>query len=191
MLYGTRAGVAGASSLLLTQATVGVADEPDANDRFGLEITTGDLDGNGRDDLVVGAPFEFFGGATAAGALHVLYGTARGLVTAGSQLLTQNSSGIADTAESGDLFGRSLSSADLDRDGCADLVVGVPGEDFGGLADAGVVEVLHGTGRGVTTSASQMISEATPGLTGPAEADSGFGRPGTGITWLPGTTDVI
>ena len=40
-----------------------------------------------------------------AGAVHILYGSATGLTTAKTQFFHQNTTGIPDTAEDGELFG--------------------------------------------------------------------------------------
>ena len=191
VLYGTHAGLGTSANVLLSQSTDGISDTVEAGDRFGLELAAGDLDGDGDDDLAIGTPFESIGGIASAGSVHVLYGSGRGLRAAGSRLLSQESTGIADQAEGGDVFGRSVSAADLEGDGRADLLGGAPGENHGGLIDAGVVHVLRGSRSGLTTAGSQRLSEATAGFTGPPEADSGFGRPGTGIVWIPGTADAI
>ena len=39
--------------------------------------------------------------------------------------------------------------ADFNGDGIDDLVVGVPGEDIGGTANAGVVDVIYGSESGL------------------------------------------
>jgi hypothetical protein len=38
--------------------------------------------------------------------------------------------------------------ADFDDDGFADLAIGIPFEDVGGIAEAGAVNVLYGTAVG-------------------------------------------
>ncbi len=87
----------------------------------------GDFNGDGFGDLAVAAPGE----NAAAGAVHVLPGSASGLSSTGSQFFTQNTGGIADSQEPGDLFGASLAVGDLTGDGIADLAVGAPGENAG------------------------------------------------------------
>jgi hypothetical protein len=57
-----------------------------------------DFNGDGRDDLAVGAPLEDLGGLTEAGQVTVIYGSAAGLDTSTSQLWNQDSPGIADHA---------------------------------------------------------------------------------------------
>jgi hypothetical protein len=53
---------------------------------------------------VIGAPDETIGGAV-AGAVHILPGSETGLTTANAKSFHQNSPGIPDTAEDGEIFG--------------------------------------------------------------------------------------
>ncbi len=91
-----------------------------------------------------------------------------GLTTAGNQLWSQNSSGISDSAESGDRFGAALAMGDFDNDGFADVAIGVPNEalpNAGGVtASAGAVHVLYGTPNGLSATGSQFWSGASPGV---------------------------
>ena len=52
---------------------------------------------------------------------------------------------------------------DFNGDGVDDLVVGVPGEDIGAVADAGVLHVLYGGASGVSAIGSQYWSQRTGG----------------------------
>jgi hypothetical protein len=61
----------------------------------------------------------------------VIYGSATGLSQSRGNIWTQNSAGVEDQVNARDQFGRGLASGDLDGDGRADLVVGVPGESLG------------------------------------------------------------
>ncbi|MGE0639406.1 MAG: FG-GAP-like repeat-containing protein [Thermoanaerobaculia bacterium] len=110
--------------------------------RFGAALLAVDLDGNGVDELVVGAPLEeivFGSGDPAQGVVYV------GSFAAGTTWLPlhQNSPGIPDTAEAGDAFGSALACGDIDGDDVADLVVGVPGEDWLTGVDAGTVQAIY------------------------------------------------
>ncbi|MEU6378911.1 FG-GAP and VCBS repeat-containing protein [Streptomyces sp. NPDC046909] len=66
---------------IVSQSTKGVPGTSEFGDRFGQAIATGDLDGDGYDDLVVGAPGEDEGTVEDAGRVSVLYGSAQGLDT--------------------------------------------------------------------------------------------------------------
>jgi hypothetical protein len=75
------------------------------DDRFGSSLASGDFDGDGINDLVIGARNEDVGTKRDAGAVTVIYGHARRLSSDDSDLWTQNTRGIADSAEAGDRFG--------------------------------------------------------------------------------------
>jgi serine/threonine protein kinase len=82
---------------------------------FGAALTTLDWNGDGVDDLAVGAPGE----AEGRGAVHLLAGGKAGLVASASL--------VAEGGEAGDHFGTTLAVGDLDHDGAADdLVVAAP-----------------------------------------------------------------
>ncbi|MFF4257569.1 hypothetical protein ACFY1L_40920 [Streptomyces sp. NPDC001663] len=110
-----------------------------------------DFNGDGRADLAIGAPAATVGGKAKAGAVSVVYGTASGLNSTKHTLITQNSAGIPGTAETDDAFGSSLASADLDRDGYADLVVGAPGEDVDGDTNDGTIVIVWGAKSGLSS----------------------------------------
>jgi hypothetical protein len=128
-----------------------------------------DFNGDGAADLAIGAPGE----NSSSGVVHVLYGSGTGLAAAGSQLWSQNSPGIADVAEPGDLFGFTLAAGDFNGDTRADLAIGAPGEN----SFAGVVHVLYGSSPGgLTATGSQLWSQNSPGIAGGAEPDDIFGE---------------
>src|SRR5262249_43809175 len=128
----------------------------------------GDFNGDGFGDLAIGAPGENNG----AGVVHVLKGSAAGLITPGSQIWSQNSNGNADTAEPGDEFGRSLAVGNFNGDGFADLAIGVPGENGG----AGAVHVLYGSANGLTALKSQLWTQASAGVGDNPESGDHFGQ---------------
>ncbi|MFF0161648.1 hypothetical protein ACFYRY_29515 [Streptomyces sp. NPDC005263] len=109
-----------------------------------------DFNGDGRADLAIGAPGATVGGKAKAGAVSVVYGSSTGLKSSTYQLITQNTTGIPGAAETDDAFGSALASADLDRDGYADLVVGTPGEDLDGDTNDGMVAIVWGSKTGLS-----------------------------------------
>ncbi|MET8802217.1 FG-GAP-like repeat-containing protein [Streptomyces sp. NPDC004546] len=113
-----------------------------------------DFNGDGYADLAVAAPTATVDGNKGAGYVAVVYGSSSGLKTSTKQVLSQNSAGVPGGAETDDGFGSTVSSADLDRDGYADLVVGVGGEDSAAGTDAGLVEVVWGGPTGLSGGAS-------------------------------------
>ncbi len=62
----------------LGQKRVGGANE--SGDQFGFALATGDFDGDGKDDLAVGTPFEDIESKANAGAVYIFYGGTGGLL---------------------------------------------------------------------------------------------------------------
>ena len=144
-LVAAGAGLDGASAVLWSQGSGGSVDAAETGDTFGYSLAAGQIDGSGPTDLAIGVPNEDVGPASSAvsnaGAVHVVYGP---LGAAGSELWTQDSAGVLDAAEAGDLFGLTVATGDFDGNGQDDLVAGVPLEDLGGIEDMGAVNVLSG-----------------------------------------------
>ena len=121
-----------------------------------------DFDGDGRTELVVGAPRLAVSGHAAAGGLTVVSPTTRAKPrSSDARLFTQSTSGVDGASEHDDDFGSAVASADFDGDGYADLAVGLPGEDFSGAKDAGAVTILYGTSKGLSGKRSVQLSEPT------------------------------
>ncbi|MDN3357550.1 hypothetical protein [Actinomadura sp. DC4] len=134
-----------------------------------------DFNGDGYSDAAVGEPGRSVAGAAQAGVVHVRYGASGGRVGSGTEAtLSQNDTG--ETAESGDRFGSVLKVGYVDSDSCADLVVGVPGEDVGALTDAGVVQVIYGSADGLGQGQpTRVIRPGADGVPGTSAAQDGFG----------------
>ena len=84
-------------------------------------LSTGDFDGDGRDDLAVGVPREDLPGKADAGGVQVLYGTSAGLSAQRNRLWTQGSPGVPGSLEANDGFGWVTTTGDFDGDGYDDL----------------------------------------------------------------------
>ena len=121
VLYGSSLGLTSTGSQFFDQSAVGLPDEPEAVDLFGSAFAAGDFDGDGYQDLAVGAPEEddeSDGGATDAGSVGVLFGSSTGLTTTVSlRFFSSNQH---------EHYGSSLAAGDFDADGKADLAIGAP-----------------------------------------------------------------
>jgi hypothetical protein len=99
----------------------------------------------------------------------VLYGTGGGLDDVNDEFWHQNQPNVAGGNERLDRFGDALASGDFDRDGRRDLVAGISGESVAGIGDIGAVDVLYGTGGGLTGAGSQFWHQNSPGILGGGE----------------------
>jgi hypothetical protein len=173
VLYGSSDGLSLNGGMRFTQADLGITGSVIG---FGTAVSAGDVNGDGFDDLAIGQP-----NTTTGGAFAVVYGSAAGLSTTGSQVFTQDTAGIPGGGEPGDLLGQSLVLADFTGDGRADLAAGLPGEatiprDAAGHAiHNGAVLVVRGSAAGLTASGSKLWTQNTTGVPGGAEYIDTFG----------------
>ncbi|MGC0205808.1 N-acetylmuramoyl-L-alanine amidase [Streptomyces levis] len=147
-------------------------------------LATSDRDRDGVTDLVAGTPKALSGG----GSVTVVPGGVDGPVTAAKVTLTQNSTGVPGSHESGDGFGTATSWGDVNGDGYADLAIGAPGEDdTSGHTDRGAVTVLYGPA--LTTGFSYTTSgvTSTGARLGSAVAVGDFDADGTADVFAAGT----
>ena len=107
-----------------------------------------DLNADGYDDAVVGDPYATVAGRAEAGAVVVLYGDGDGRVGEGRRLLITQGSVNGSRVEAGDRFGWAVALDDADGDGCADLLVGSPGETWAGQPAAGIAHLITFTADG-------------------------------------------
>ena len=170
------AGLTSAGSQLWSQNSSGIAGVSEAGDNFGASLAVNAFNATSGLDLAIGAPGQQVGTDTAAGVVHVIYGSAGGLTSAGNQQWSQDSAGVADSTETGDRFGTALASGRLDNDSLAELVIGVPAESVAAYAGAGIVHVLNGGPAALTATGSQLWNQNSSGIADISEAGDNFGE---------------
>jgi hypothetical protein len=170
---GTTAGLATAGSVWWDQNSAGVPDAPEPQDRFGDALAAGDTNGDQRAELVVGVPTESVGAKVGAGMIQVFRGAAAGLVPALG--FTQDDPAIPGNAEGSDYFGAALALSDLNRDGRADLAVGVRYETVDTAAATGAVNILYSNTSGPAAAGAGYLDQNSPGVPGANEDSDAFG----------------
>jgi hypothetical protein len=118
-------------------------------DRSGFSVSTaGDINGDGVDDLIIGAPY---GGDVSMGHSYVVFGSTGGFSASMNLSALNGSNGfrlVGDTG--GEESGSSVSAAgDINGDGVDDLIIGAP---YGGSADSGRSYVVFGSAGAFPTS---------------------------------------
>ena len=143
-----------------------------AGDLFGSSVANmGDLDGNGFDDLAIGAPKDDEGG-TDRGAVHIIYMKNNGFVSSSEEINSNTANGP--DLDNVDRFGRSVENiGDLDGDGVNDLAVGADKDDEGGT-DRGAVHILFMNSDATVKSTVEINDSTTNGPD--LDNEDNFGR---------------
>jgi hypothetical protein len=143
----------GSASGIVSQPSFTLTGPDGVNGSFGRSVaSTGDVDGDGYADVIVGAP-----GASGTGKAYIYRGGATGLPTQPS--LTLNGPGDLNGS-----FGSSVASAgDINGDGYADVIV----------AHIGIAYVYAGSTSGLPTQPSVSISAPDGGAFGSPVASAG------------------
>ncbi len=135
----------GASKDLLTQSDIRI-EGADTGDQVGIFVVSGDFDGDGLDDLAMGASLGDGPGNIRAdcGDVYIFYGRTRAAWTGITNVSQRDV--IVYGADAGDNSGISLAVGDVDADGTDDLLIGGSGMDgpANGRAGAGGMHLLWG-----------------------------------------------
>ena len=143
-----------------------------ASDNSGYSVSSaGDVNGDGLDDLMVGAYLADPSGLSSAGETYLVYGRTNGfpaLITLTNTWLNGTNGVILEGGVGGCRSGCSVSSAgDVNGDGLDDLLVGAYLADPFGFSNAGETYLLYGCSTGFSSSVI------------------------LGSTWLNGTNGVV
>jgi len=161
-------GLSKAGTVFVVSGNTGLSlwhlDGAAANDRFGAALSrAGDVDGDGQEDILLGAGFASATGAAQAGAALVFSGATTG------QILRVD----GQPADLG--FGRAVAqTGDVDGDGFVDFLVGAPFAIPGGLTDVGSAFLYSGATGNLLRRMDGLESSSWFGWTvaGPGDVDA-------------------
>ena len=171
------AGIVAGSGLVLTRVASGQGTSVEidierdvtvggaaSGDSAGIGVTTGDVNNDGVQDLVVGAWLADPGATSGAGASYVLFGP----LTAPTLDLATEADIVINGVDSSDFSGRGLATGDLNNDGVTDLVLGAQSADPASKSAAGETYVLFGP---LTSTPLELSSDADIVVNGVAASD--------------------
>ena len=149
IFHGSSTGIS-SSSDILSDANTRLTGEG-IQDYMGTSLAFGDIDGDGFEDIAIGAT----GYATNTGRVYILHGSSGGITS----FIDINAS--ADTIFTGedvnDTLGRSVVIADINGDGYSDIAMGANGH----TNYQGRVYIFNGSATGITTPADINASANT------------------------------
>ena len=181
-------GTAGNDGLLGASVTF---DGTVPGDVYGRALAAADIDNDGLDDVIIGAPTagQVGGGTSTEGRIYVFLGsqlTAPGLATS---FAPEDAFAVLHGESAFDAAGTSIANAgDIDGDGRDDLVIGAPGHDGAGQ-NAGRVYLV--TGGALTAGGSFALAGAARLWNGAANEEAGAALGAGGDVNGDGAPDVL
>ncbi|MGJ4753495.1 Ig-like domain-containing protein [Leptospira kmetyi] len=138
------------------------------NDRFGDTLTTGDINGDGYTDVVVGAPS--YNGSM--GRIYVFHSAgATGIANVTVTGAGAGASSFKTGAAANERFGFSLASGNINGGNEDDIAVGAPGFNSGSGVDWGRIYMYYGSGAGLTAAVNTLTNNTgNPAVAGPGGA---------------------
>jgi len=167
-----------------------------ASDRSGDSVSSaGDVNGDGFDDVIIGARYADPNGIS-SGQSYVVFGSNSGFGASFNLSELNGSNGFAINGIRGyDYSGRSVSSAgDVNGDGFDDLIIGAIGADPNGIRSAGQSYVVFGSNSGFGASVNLSALNGSNGfaINGIAANDgSGYSVSSAGDVNGDGFDDLI
>jgi hypothetical protein len=145
-------------------------DGIDAMDGAAYAAGSGDINGDGVADVLIGAFGADPGGDSSAGESYLVFGSSSGLphISGALALSTLNgANGVRiDGIDADDRAGRVSGAGDVNGDGFADLLIGATGADPDGRSSAGETYLVYGSSSGVSHTSGVLDLSTLNGING-------------------------
>ena len=197
VVFGTTSGFSASFDLSSLNGSNGFTIEGiSSDDRSGSDVSNaGDFNGDGIDDLIIGAPTVDVNGETNAGNSYVIFGTTSEF-SANFDLssLNGNNGFTIEGISRSDRIGSRISNAgDFNGDGIDDLIIGAPTVDVNGETNNGTSYIIFGSANGFAPKLSLEDINGANGfiIEGTEESFSGGNVSNAGDVNNDGFDDVI
>lgn len=141
IIYGDSTSNLGSILNLSTQADITIYGN-NSGDNVGSSITTGDIDGDGKDDIII-ATYLSSEYTTESGAVYIIFGDERSNFDSEINLSTSADIKFLGTGLN-DHTGSSVASGDINNDGKDEIIIGAKDYDDASESSAGAVYVIFG-----------------------------------------------